>query len=64
MSKTVNDTKKVTPRGIQKISTFDKFSADTVFVSNLPQKTLTKEIWAFFKRLGEIKHVILPKKRD
>lgn len=40
-----------------------KGSTDTVFVST-PHKASMKEIWAFFKRLGSIKDIILPKNGD
>lgn len=64
MSKSAKDTRKVTPSGKLKTSSFDKFSTNTVLSRNLPQKALTKEIRDFFKSLGEIKYFILPWKRD
>lgn len=37
---------------------------NTVFVANIPLETLAKEAWAFFKRVGKVLDVILPRKRD
>ncbi|KAL1805264.1 hypothetical protein ACET3Z_028332 [Daucus carota] len=38
--------------------------SDVVFVSNLPQKVPTKEIWSFCKQFGGLKDIVLPRKRD
>lgn len=37
---------------------------DTIFVSYLPENALLKDLWSFFKKLGSIKDIILPKKKD
>lgn len=42
----------------------DNVSVDTIFVSNIPNDALTKDIWSFFKKFESIKDIILPRKRD
>ncbi|KAK1390225.1 hypothetical protein POM88_018403 [Heracleum sosnowskyi] len=37
---------------------------NVVFVSNIPQKAMTKEVWEFFKKVWKVLDIILPKKRD
>ncbi|KAK1389755.1 hypothetical protein POM88_017933 [Heracleum sosnowskyi] len=36
----------------------------TIFVSKIPGETTAKDIWHFFKQGGEIKDIVLPRKRD
>ncbi|KAK1384091.1 hypothetical protein POM88_021826 [Heracleum sosnowskyi] len=41
-----------------------KDSINTVFVAKIPQQAKTKDIWGFFSKVGEVKDIILPRKRD
>lgn len=39
-------------------------SNDTIFITNFPTNCNPKEAWLFFKHFGQIKDIILPRKRD
>ncbi|KAK1388481.1 hypothetical protein POM88_016659 [Heracleum sosnowskyi] len=42
----------------------DSSSDKTIFMVNIHQEAKTSALWNFFKRCGNIKDIILPKKRD
>lgn len=37
---------------------------NTVFVSSLPHDLLAKDIWAYFRKGGKVRDIILPRKKD
>lgn len=37
---------------------------DTIFISGTPEVAKARELWQFFQKAGNIKDIILPKKRD
>ncbi|KAK1352858.1 hypothetical protein POM88_052696 [Heracleum sosnowskyi] len=42
----------------------DNIQDTTIFVVNIPVEAKASNLWNFFKRCGQIKDIVLPKKRD
>lgn len=42
----------------------NQWESDTVFISNIPEEVQLKDLWRICKRIGRIRDIILPRKRN